>query len=127
MRLPGGFREREWSMRALCDRVVRGGRGDRVRELSRGDVLERDGGERVRFMPGSVVFGCRIRIDNKLLLQRRLLRPERRRVHGVSGDFHIFAGQSDGDRLWMCRKYIYNRHSNSEHTMEMWSWSKSSM
>jgi len=85
------------------------------------------GGERVCIMPGLVLFHARIHIDHKLRLQRRVLRPERRRVHSLCLFFHIFAGQSDGDRLWMRRERIYNYYSNSEHTMEMWSWSKSSM
>ena len=80
VRLPGGFREREWSMRALRGGDVGGGRGvgvyelcrwavlrrdgreqrERVHELQRGDVLERDGRDlvrRVRGVRGGGVFG----------------------------------------------------------------------
>jgi hypothetical protein len=86
-------------------------------------VLEPDRNQRVCVMPGGgVVFRGGLRIDCRLLVHRRILRSERRRVHGVFDDFNIFAGKSDGGGLWMRRQHICNYYSNSEHTMEMRSW-----
>ena len=59
-------------------------------------ILEPDRRERVHYMPDGILFFCyRIHIHHKLLLQRRVLRPERRRVHGVCVHLHISTGKFD--------------------------------
>ena len=59
------------------------------------NVLVDRGGERMRELSECFVLRPRIGVDTKLLVQRRLLRAERRRVRDLPVQDELFAGKPD--------------------------------